>query len=366
MDRHHRLGGGHSSSTQGNATVGTSLARLGAAGLVAALVSLPSASQAASVFDIKLVMDPADYTGQQNLVDALRTAETFWEGQISGYRTPGLAAAAMVQGPSFTIETSFEALGSRVLGAATGVSGRNETVPGSFPVFVDTTIQSDGFFLHSQGQVIWNTQQNYSTFSQLALEKVAIHEFAHALGFNPRIFGENGLIPFDASLPIEDQAKYTGARALDAYRGLIGRDVEFIPLEQDGGSGTILSHWDEFEFLDYGINAGIPEDCALFAPTFPDCFQAQSFEERRRLDAVLDNPEIMTGFLSTSSTDPLQISAVTLAAFEDIGYALSSTTAAPVPVPPAGPLLIGGLVGLAAIRRRTMSSLNPLPALIRG
>ncbi|MEM8554337.1 MAG: leishmanolysin-related zinc metalloendopeptidase, partial [Pseudomonadota bacterium] len=229
---------------------------------------------------------------------------------------------------------------------STGISDR----------FIDTTIQADGYFLHSRGRVQWNLDGDYSDLSAPTLETIAVHEFAHALGFNPRIFLENGVVPTDPDAPDAERAKYIGENALAAYNEILGTAVDFVPLELGGGAGTAFSHWDEYEFMNHGVNNGILPECDLFESDSFDCFLALPIEERQRVSPLLDNPELMTGWLSVSSETPLQMSPVTLAVFSDIGYSLAGTAA--VPVPPAGLLLLGGIAGLAGMRQRAGSSLD--------
>ena len=65
---------------------------------------------------------------------------------------------------------------------------------------------------------------------------VVLHEMAHSLGFGS-IWSRLGLVT---------NGEYTGAGAVAEYHSLGGSG--FIPVEQDGGSGTAGSHWDEETF----------------------------------------------------------------------------------------------------------------------
>ena len=66
---------------------------------------------------------------------------------------------------------------------------------------------------------------------------VVLHEMAHSLGFGS-IWDRLGLVT---------NGLYTGANALAEYLDM-GGSGSGIPVEQDGGSGTAGSHWDEETF----------------------------------------------------------------------------------------------------------------------
>ncbi len=74
------------------------------------------------------------------------------------------------------------------------------------------------------------------------LVDVVMHEMAHALGFGS-LWEQNDLIWADE----EDvtQYRYDGY-AMEKYREESGNiDASLIPIEQDGGGGTALGHWDD-------------------------------------------------------------------------------------------------------------------------
>lgn len=71
-----------------------------------------------------------------------------------------------------------------------------------------------------------------------AWDDIVLHEMGHALGFIGAIFGQLGLV--------DGFGNFTGTNALIAYGGL-------VPLENDGGSGTAGSHWDEANFMPNGV-----------------------------------------------------------------------------------------------------------------
>ena len=69
-------------------------------------------------------------------------------------------------------------------------------------------------------------------------EEVVLHEMSHSLGFGS-IWDRLGLV---------SNGLFTGENALDEYLAM-GGTGSGIPVEQEGGSGTAGSHWDEETFL---------------------------------------------------------------------------------------------------------------------
>ena len=94
-------------------------------------------------------------------------------------------------------------------------------------------------------------------------EEVVLHEMAHSLGFGS-IWDRLGLVT---------NGLFTGANALDEYLAMGGQGSG-IPVEQDGGSGTAGSHWDEETFgnelLTGYIDAGENYFTAMSAASFAD------------------------------------------------------------------------------------------------
>ena len=107
-----------------------------------------------------------------------------------------------------------------------------------------------------------------------AFTDVVLHEMAHSLGFGS-IWDRLGLVT---------NGLFTGEQALEEYLAMGGQGSG-IPVEQDGGSGTAGSHWDEETF----------------------------------------HNELMTGYINSGDN---YFPAMSSASFADLGYVISSNYAA--------------------------------------
>jgi hypothetical protein len=92
---------------------------------------------------------------------------------------------------------------------------------------------------------------------------VVLHEMAHSLGFGS-IWDRLGLVT---------NGLFTGAGAVGEYHAM-GGTASGVPVEQDGGSGTAGSHWDEEifgnELMTGYINAGENYFTAMSSAAFAD------------------------------------------------------------------------------------------------
>ena len=95
-----------------------------------------------------------------------------------------------------------------------------------------------------------------------AFGDVVLHEMSHSLGFGS-IWSRLGLVT---------NGQYTGQYANAEYHEMGG--IGFIPVEQDGGSGTAGSHWDEETFgnelLTGYLNSGTNYFTEMSAASFAD------------------------------------------------------------------------------------------------
>lgn len=104
--------------------------------------------------------------------------------------------------------------------------------------------------------------------------EVILHEMSHSLGFGS-IWDRLGLVT---------NGLFTGQQALSEFLAM-GGSGSGIPVEQDGGSGTAGSHWDEETF----------------------------------------HNELMTGYINSGDN---YFTAMTEASFKDLGYVINSNYAA--------------------------------------
>ena len=101
-----------------------------------------------------------------------------------------------------------------------------------------------------------------NAMSLQAFADVVLHEMSHSLGFGS-IWSRLGLVT---------NGQYTGQYANAEYQQMGG--AGFIPVEQDGGSGTAGSHWDEETFgnelLTGYLNSGTNYFTEMSAASFQD------------------------------------------------------------------------------------------------
>ena len=181
----------------------------------------------------------------------------------------------VVLGPAITVTVDFSvlSLGDGVLGQA-GWTG--------------TTVM-DGKAYPYRGIVQMNT-------SSWSLQKETLKKDKHSLAYYTilhEIFHVLGVGTLWDSL-VNGSREYTGVNALREYRNVVGnQQLEFIPIEDDGGIGTADGHPEEGDGV-VRMKNGI---------TYPG----------------LDR-ELMTGYSESVDDEPMILSRITVGFMEDLGY----------------------------------------------
>ena len=250
--------------------------------LLAGAIIAPMAAQA-STFDISLTF--SGLTASQASI--FTTAESFWETAITGYNSSASGFSSL----------AISATGAPIDGVG-GILG--SAGPSSL-------VTDNVFIWASAGAMTFDSADLAGLESNGSLQAVILHEMAHVIGF--------GTLWSTLGVYINDTGEYTGANAVAAYQAEFDPLATFVPVELDGGPGTVNGHWDE--------------------------------------DWQGGSNELMTGYLDM----PTFISDTTIASFADIGYTVdvSANDISAVPVP-ASIILMGsalGLMGLWSRRRRS-------------
>ena len=155
------------------------------------------------------------------------------------------------------------------------IDGASGTLAQAAPTEFRTTsnhLPYEGFMQFYSADVAWMAENGILT-------SVITHEIAHVLGF-----GSSYLWDYDGFYA--GPGRYTGANALNEYRSISGNSsAAYVPLETGGGPGTADAHWSESVF----------------------------------------GRELMTGW--SSSTLPMPLSRMTIAAMQDLGYTVNYSAA---------------------------------------
>jgi hypothetical protein len=128
-------------------------------------------------------------------------------------------------------------------------------------------------FLTVYGLMFFDTA-DLATLAQFGIfDEVVVHEMGHVLGFGTLWnFGGRSLLQGGLADP-----RFVGPNAIAGYHDVGGRGAT-VPVEEDGGPGTRLSHWDEETF----------------------------------------DAELMTGFIALKGDSPLSV--MTVGSMQDLGY----------------------------------------------
>lgn len=165
----------------------------------------------------------------------------------------------------------------------------------------------NGVFMPFRGQLIfydaaWYSQLNtYKSNGKTQAYYTVLHEIGHILGIgtlwsNRQFFGQ----PINSTSTTE--YFYLGSNANREYKAIVdptgSLNINYIPIENDGGSGTAYGHPEEG-------HSHISINIRRFEPTGP-------------IHPGLDH-ELMTGF-AENNTSPEPLSKVTIGMLEDLNY----------------------------------------------
>lgn len=283
------------------------------AAVMAAVMALPPAGAArAAGFDFDIALS---FTGGDALQRAAVTeAASFWTSTILGYRGDARFGPYPIGAfiPALPVSVTFRAMdgagGALAYGAPT-----------------HTATPDNGVAYSYAAQLVIDSADAGRLLAAGALDDLARHELAHAIGF--------GLLWEVNGLATPGSGAYRGPAALARWREAIDPGAAFVPVARGVGAGSDDYHWDE---------------------AFGGLSAAWSLE-------------LMTPLLGTETFT----SNVTIAAFADLGYevallpaalaapaatqspATPETPVATTPVPGAGALLPAALAAGGGLVRRS-------------
>ncbi len=151
-------------------------------------------------------------------------------------------------------------------------------------------------FLPAKGEMTFDTADLANMEANGTLDDVIAHEMGHVIGIGTIWHLKKLLRGAGTARPT-----FVGVNAMREYGTLKGTKPTRVPVEDEGGSGTRDSHWDDDKFVN----------------------------------------ELMTGFVNPSS-NPL--SRMTIASLQDMGYTVDLSAAEPYTLP-------NGVATATAIRR---------------
>ncbi len=207
--------------------------------------------------------------------------DVVFEGEISDERRDVfLRSATRWDG---VVNTGFEAVevegevlsGLKIEARISPIDGEGNVLGQAGP-----TILLPGSELPAKGVMQFDTADVERLEAEGSFEDVILHEMAHVLGFGT-LWARQGLIQGSGT----NNPQFTGIASIREYAALVGGPgTGPVPVANTGGAGTREGHWRELVFGD----------------------------------------ELLTGFLSGSERP---LSRLSVAAFEDMGYAVDYTKA---------------------------------------
>lgn len=220
----------------------------------------------------------------QRYVDAVVRGQEFWNARVLGYSNT-LPADVQSQLPGgLVIFISNQGIGGGVLGFA-GVDATTivNIVRGTLFNARQVAVGTNAIFTLDNDFIVNSTDDE--------ITDVAIHEFGHALGIGT-LWDDNLLLSQIGPGPLQ----YVGANARSAFAieaGLAGLGrTGFVPIEQQGGPGTALSHWDDDSsvFNTIALNNRIELMTGFFIPN------TERFISRTSLASLVDIHYVVRGF----------------------------------------------------------------------
>ncbi len=200
----------------------------------------------------------------QRFVSAFEAGEEYWNSQLKDWNQemPKYFRAELdpVQIQAMTL----------FIDGAGGVLGQ------AAPTFTKTTGGGSDHPFFGPAAKRWEvTQRGFMQFdiadaddliSQGFFDTVVRHEMAHVLGFGTNWAGNEALVDTDGDGVDDQYGGRGGEKALAAYRAESGNfGAEFVPLEQGGGGGTALAHWDSNDdFFNQILTTGKVEEMIGF------------------------------------------------------------------------------------------------------
>jgi hypothetical protein len=169
---------------------------------------------------------------------AFQNAERFWESRIIGY-SDKLPTVVRSQLSRLQIVASTPAIDGA--GGILGQAAPTATVTyGGFNGFPRGG-NSLRIAIATQATMQFDIDDMAGLQAAGNLESVVRHEMAHAMGFGS-LWNGNGLL----AVGFNGQQNYVGNFGLTAYRKESGQTLSpLVPVEQGGGAGTALAHWDD-------------------------------------------------------------------------------------------------------------------------
>ncbi|GAX19817.1 hypothetical protein FisN_11Lh317 [Fistulifera solaris] len=206
---------------------------------------------------------------------AFVNSAAIWDSVIVGDMSDFVVDASVMNSPNMNCDTTTlpDVIDDIFICASVQpIDGPNSILGTAGPTFFrfeDTITSTIGFMNFDEADM--DLQREEGT-----LQGLILHEMAHVYGFGT-LWDLNGLAAGTAPCPYKSDS-----RASDEYRKLSGCDAP-IPVEDEFGAGTACLHWDE------------------------NCFLG----------------ELMTG----SSSDGLELSTLSIASLEDLGYTVDYSKA---------------------------------------